>query len=130
MAEKMTKLDTNLEDPILFLASEFTVRRSVQKGAVLANLLLGGYDEGVGASLYWIDHLGTLHKMNLCGTGYGSFFALSLFDKMWHPELTQDEGLEMMKKGVAEVRKRLIVAPERFSVKVVTADGIKDLGYI
>jgi 20S proteasome subunit beta 4 len=130
MAEKMTKLDTNLEDPILFLASEFTVRRSVQNGLVLANLLLGGYDEGVGASLYWIDYLGTLHKMNICGKGYGSLFALSLFDKIWHPELTQDEGLEMMKKGVAEVRKRLIVAPERFSVKVVTADGIKDLGYI
>ena len=96
----------------------------------LVNLLLGGYDEGVGASLYWLDYLGTMHKMNLCGTGYGSYFALSLFDKLWRPDLTQDEALDMMRQGVAEVRKRLVVAPERFHVKVVTKDGISDLGYI
>jgi 20S proteasome subunit beta 4 len=94
------------------------------------NLLLAGYDEGKGASLFWFDYLGTMHKMNLCGTGYGSYFALALFDKMWHPALTQDEAFEMMKLGVAEVRKRLVVAPERFRVKVVTSEGIKDLGYI
>lgn len=94
------------------------------------NLLLGGYDEDVGASLYWLDYIGSMHKMNLGGTGYGSNFALSLFDKMWHPALTQDEALAMMKAGVAEVRKRLVVAPERFRVKVVSKDGVKDLGYI
>jgi 20S proteasome subunit beta 4 len=94
------------------------------------NLLLAGYDKRAGASLYWFDYLGTMHKMNLCGTGYGSYFALALFDKEWHPALTQDDAFEMMKKGVEEVRRRLVVAPERFRVKVVTQDGIKDLGYI
>jgi 20S proteasome alpha/beta subunit len=114
-----------------FLALEHTAHKRVQRsGVIAANLLLGGYDEGVGASLYWLDYLGTLHKMNICGTGYGSYFALSVFDRMWHPGLTQDEALEIMKKGVEEVRKRLVVAPERFNVKVVTAGGIKDLGYL
>jgi 20S proteasome subunit beta 4 len=83
-----------------------------------------------GASLYWFDYLGTMHKMNLCGTGYGSYFALSLFDKLWHPNLTQDEAFEMMKKGVSEVRKRLVVAPERFQVQVVSERGVEDLGFI
>ena len=36
----------------------------------------------------------------------------------------------MMKLGVAEVRKRLVVAPERYEVQVVTADGITKLGHI
>ena len=35
------------------------------------NLLVAGYDEGVGPSLYWLDYLATLHKVNTGGTGYG-----------------------------------------------------------
>lgn len=35
------------------------------------NLLLAGYDEGVGPSLYYIDYLGSMHSMNMAGTGYG-----------------------------------------------------------
>lgn len=37
------------------------------------NLLLAGYDEEGGPSLYYIDYLGTLHRMNMAGTGYGKF---------------------------------------------------------
>ena len=35
------------------------------------NLLVAGYDKDVGASLYWLDYLATLHKVNTGGTGYG-----------------------------------------------------------
>jgi 20S proteasome subunit beta 4 len=31
----------------------------------------------------------------------------------------------MMEKGIAEVRRRLVVAPARFIVKVVDANGIR-----
>ena len=71
-----------------------------------------------------------MHKMNIGGTGYGSYFVLSMFDKMWHPDLTEAEAFEMMKKGVEEVKRRLVVAPSRFQVKLVNKDGIKDLGYL
>ena len=35
------------------------------------NLLLAGYDESTGPSLYWMDYLATLNKINTGGTGYG-----------------------------------------------------------
>ena len=35
------------------------------------NLLLAGYDEANGPSLYWMDYLATLNKINTGGTGYG-----------------------------------------------------------
>ena len=91
------------------------------------NLLVAGYDkgEGGGASLYWLDYLATLHKVNTGGTGYGSYFTLSLFDKLWHPELTEAEALSMMEKGIEEIRRRLVVAAPKFVVKVVDANGIR-----
>jgi 20S proteasome subunit beta 4 len=40
------------------------------------NLLVAGFDEGVGASLYWLDYLATLHKVNTGGTGYGALLVV------------------------------------------------------
>ena len=57
----------------------------------------------------------------------GSYFVLSMFDKLWRPELTEADALEMMEKGVAEVRKRLIVSCPGYEIKVVDKDGIRTL---
>jgi hypothetical protein len=55
----------------------------------------------------------------------GANFTLSLFDKLWHPDVTQEEALEMMEKGIEEVKKRLVVAPAHYIIKVVDKDGIR-----
>ena len=34
----------------------------------------------------------------------GSYFVLSMLDRLWHPDLTQDEAVELMEKGIEEVR--------------------------
>lgn len=95
------------------------------------NLLIAGFDEHEGkegeASLFWMDYLATMHKMNVGGTGYGSYFVLSMLDRLWRPKLTVPEALEMMEKGVAEVLKRLVVAPPAYVIKIVDRDGIRVL---
>lgn len=98
---------------------------ALRKSPYHCNLLVAGYDKGVGPSLYWLDYLATLHKVNTGGTGYGSYFTLSLFDKLWHPDLTEAEALSMMEKGIEEVRRRLVVAAPKFLVKVVDKDGVR-----
>jgi 20S proteasome subunit beta 4 len=89
------------------------------------NLLVAGFDKDTGPALYWCDYLATLHHMNVCGTGYGSYFVLSLFDRLWRPELSEAEALELMKKGIEEVKARLVVAPSKYNIKVVDKDGIR-----
>jgi 20S proteasome subunit beta 4 len=39
--------------------------------------------------------------------------------------MTEAEALAMMEKGVEEIRRRLVVAPPKFVVKVVDADGVR-----
>ena len=34
----------------------------------------------------------------------GSYFVLSMLDRLWHRDLTQDEAVELMEKGIEEVR--------------------------
>ena len=50
---------------------------------------------------------------------------LSLFDRLWRADLSQEEALDLMEQGVAEVKRRLVVAPPDFVVKVIDKDGIR-----
>nr|QKY15271.1 proteasome subunit beta type-2 (PBD2) [Polytomella parva] len=98
---------------------------ALRKAPYHCNLLLAGYDEKNGPSLYWLDYLASLTKVNVGGTGYGSYFTLSMFDKMWHPELTPEEAVVMLDKGIEEVKKRLVVAPPSFIIKIIDKDGVR-----
>ena len=114
---------------------------ALRKRPYSTNLLIAGFDDPYaaekgdaekseqhdGASLYWMDYLATMHRMNVAGTGYGSYFVLSMLDRLWRPKLSVGEALEMMEKGVAEVLKRLVVAPPAYVIKIVDKVGIRVL---
>lgn len=63
---------------------------SIRNSPKMCNIILAGYDEDAGPSVYHIDYLGGMHKMNYGGHGYGSFFGNSLMDRCApgcrHPE--------------------------------------------
>lgn len=48
----------------------------------------------------------------------GSYFVLAMLDKLWHQNLTEEEAFQLHMKGVDEVKKRLVVAPPDFIIKV------------
>ncbi|KAF9522342.1 20S proteasome subunit [Crepidotus variabilis] len=92
------------------------------------NLLLGGYDiASDDPHLYWIDYLGTLSEVPFAAHGYGAYFALSLLDRYHDPNATLEEGLATLKRCIDEVSKRLVVSPDKYKVKVVDKDGIRDV---
>ncbi|QRV98522.1 amino-terminal nucleophile aminohydrolase [Ceratobasidium sp. AG-Ba] len=66
-------------------------------------------------SLYWIDYLGTLGEVPFAAHGYHN------------PKANFEEGLETLRRAIAEVQKRLIVGLEHWSVKVVTREGVKEV---
>lgn len=52
-------------------------------------------------------------------------FVLSLFDKLWHPNLTEEEALDMMLKGIGEVKRRVVTGASHYIIKVIDANGIR-----
>merc|ERR1712039_635054 len=103
---------------------------ALRKKPYNTNLLIAGYDEGQGPSLYYIDHLSTMHNMKAAGIGYGSCFVLSMLDKYWQPEITFEDALLIIKNGIDEVKKRFVVSPSKFVIKAVYEDGIKNIEII
>jgi len=92
------------------------------------NLLLGGYDVAADVpKLYWIDYLGTLADVPFAAHGYGSYFALSLLDRYHNPEAPLEEGVEVLKRCIAEVQKRLVISLGDFKARVVDKDGVREV---
>ncbi|XP_078537277.1 proteasome subunit beta type-2 [Lissotriton helveticus] len=91
------------------------------------NLLLAGYDEHDGPSLYYMDYLAALAQAPFAAHGYGAFLTLSILDRYYKPDLTREEAVELLRKCVEELQKRFILNLPSFNVRIIDKDGIHDL---
>ncbi|XP_073419075.1 proteasome subunit beta type-2 [Dendrobates tinctorius] len=91
------------------------------------NMLLAGYDEHDGPSLFYMDYLASLAKAPFAAHGYGAHLTLSILDRYYKPDLTREEAVELLKKCIAELKKRFILSLPAFTVRVIDKDGIHDL---
>jgi 20S proteasome subunit beta 4 len=89
------------------------------------NMLLGGFDADQGPSLYFLDYLASLHKMDFACQGYAGYFLMGLFDKYYKKGMTLDEGLKLLQLCIDQLKTRFIINNINFAVKIVTKDGVK-----
>eukprot|EP00899_Mesostigma_viride_P003462 jgi/Mesvir1/13116/Mv06092-RA.1 len=102
---------------------------NLREGMYMCNMLLGGYDPEVGGSLYFMDYLATCHKMDKAAIGYGSYFTYSLMDKHYRKNMNLEEALKLVDMCIEEIRRRLVVSPPNFIVKIVDKDGARFLAH-
>ncbi|KAJ1701267.1 hypothetical protein LUZ63_001046 [Rhynchospora breviuscula] len=102
---------------------------ALRKNPYSVNILLAGYDKGVGPSMYYIDYIATMHKIEKGAFGYGSYFCLSMMDRLYHPDMSIEEAIELIDKCIIEIRTRLVVAPPNFVIKIVDQDGAREYAW-
>ncbi|EME31735.1 20S core proteasome subunit beta 4 [Galdieria sulphuraria] len=103
--------------------------RLIREAPVLANLLLGGFDEVSGPCLYYIDYLGTLEKLDYTAQGYASFFILGTLDRYYQKDITLEQGIELMKRCIQQLGKRFVINQRNFIMKVVDKDGVRQINF-
>jgi 20S proteasome alpha/beta subunit len=86
-------------------------------------MLLAGHDGK--PALYYLDYLGTLQQIPYGAQGYSAYFVLSVFDKLYKPDLIFEEGKRAVKAAIEQIKQRFIITPRGFIVKVVDAQGIR-----
>ncbi|KAK6172009.1 hypothetical protein SNE40_018413 [Patella caerulea] len=94
------------------------------------NLLLAGYDKEDGPGLFYMDYLASLNKVPFGVHGYGGFFSLSVMDRFYRKDITQPEAMKLLQQCIDELSKRFIVNMSSFNVRMVSKDGIQNLGVI
>ncbi|OMO54426.1 Proteasome, subunit alpha/beta [Corchorus capsularis] len=113
-------------------AANFTrgeLATALRKNPYFVNILLAGYDKDIGPSLYYIDYIATLHKIEKGAFGYGSYFCLSMMDRHYHSGMTVEEAVDLVDKCIVEIRARLVVAPPNFVIKIVDKDGAREYAW-
>jgi 20S proteasome subunit beta 4 len=98
---------------------------ALRRGPYNVNLLVGGFDEDCGASLYWLDYLGTMQKMNIAAHGYGAYFTLSILDRYWKAGLDEQEAARILSLCLSEMKTRFLISTPNFCVKVVDKNGVR-----
>ncbi len=102
---------------------------ALRKGPFQVNVLLAGYDEKTGGSLYHLDYMGTLHKVKHGAQGYAQYFCSSIYDKDWTDNMTEEEALKVIEKCIKEVHTRFMINQPNFIIKKVDKDGVQVLSF-
>ncbi|KAF9622587.1 hypothetical protein IFM89_032486 [Coptis chinensis] len=103
--------------------------KALRKSPYSVNILLAGYDEETGPSLYYIDYIATCHKIEKGAFGYGSYFSLAMMDRHYHSGMSVEEAVDLVDKCILEIRTRLVVAPPNFVIKIVDKDGAREYAW-
>ncbi|KAI9322460.1 nucleophile aminohydrolase [Dichotomocladium elegans] len=92
------------------------------------NMLIGGYNTKTNQpELFWIDYLGAMASLPYGAQGYGAYFCTSLMDRYHHSDMNLEEGLDLLRKCIQELKTRFIVNLPKFLVKVITKEGVRDI---
>eukprot|EP00249_Psilotum_nudum_P010515 c22582_g1_i1 orf=423-1064(+) len=113
-------------------AANFTrseLAQALRKSPYFVNMIMAGFDKDVGPSLYYIDYIATLHKLDKAALGYCSNFVLSTMDKYYRKDMSLEEAMVLVDKCILEIRTRLIAAPPNFLIKIVDKDGARELAW-
>jgi proteasome beta subunit len=88
----------------------------------LAMMIIGGYSlkESKGV-LYGVDLLGTLYEeKNFLSFGSGSPFSLGVLEADWKPNLTKNQGINLIKTAISSSRER--DAGSGYKIQLCTVD--------
>merc|ERR1711916_36840 len=101
---------------------------AIRHGPKAVNMLLAGVDgEGAAPQLYSLDYLGAMITDSFAVHGYGSYFCLSILDQFYKDGLTEDEAVSLVDNCVQELAKRFVLNLQDFKLKVVDANGVREL---
>lgn len=124
---------TNHDSPLSLHAQANFCRselaKAIRKGPYQVNCLLGGYDEKTSeSSLYWLDYMGTLQKVDYGCQGYASNFCLSVMDRECAAEassMTEADAVDVLEHCIKELQARFLLNQTNFIVKVVDKNGVR-----
>ncbi|KAL9655514.1 hypothetical protein ABK040_002181 [Willaertia magna] len=110
-----------------FLRQELAT--ALRKGPYQTNIMVGGVDdfENAKPELYFIDYLSSIQEVKFGAHGYGSYFSLSILDKYYKDDMNVHEALDLLRRCISEIQKRLLLSTPTFIVKIVDKNGSREI---
>ena len=108
---------------------------AVRKDPYRVDLLIAGIDTVKDAdgnnkivpSVYKLDYLGTLCENPYLASGYCAYFVTALFDELYKKDMSKEEAITLCKKAVRQLKRRFLLRPTEFALRIISADGTEDM---
>lgn len=97
---ELHRLSTNRVVPVKCAATLLKQYLYRYQGHVSAALVLGGVDS-TGPHIYSIHPHGSSDKVPYATMGSGSLAAMSVFESRWKPDMTEEEGMKLVRDAIA-----------------------------
>ncbi|KAM1791510.1 hypothetical protein ACFX12_035471 [Malus domestica] len=68
----------------------------------MVNILMAGFEKEAGATLYYVDYIASLHKVEKGALGH-IYFAPSLMDRHYHSDMSVEEAIDSIDKCIVKV---------------------------
>ncbi|QEL61589.1 hypothetical protein CJJ09_003736 [Candidozyma auris] len=79
-------------------------------------------------NLNWIDYLGTQTELPYGAHGYAAFYCVSLFDRHYRPDMSVEEGKELLRMSLAELQKRMPIEFKGLNKHLQISDDDNTIG--
>ena len=112
------------EEAAAYIRNQFA--EGIRSSPYQCNCLLAGFDED-GPKLYWLDYLGSYAKLLKAAHGYGAYFLYGLMDNFYKKNMSLDDGEDIIKKCINELKTRFSINMVDFDVFKITKNGIEDI---
>ena len=112
------------EEAAAYIRNQFA--EGIRSSPYQCNCLLAGFDED-GPKLYWMDYLGSYAKLLKAAHGYGAYFLYGLMDNFYKKNMSLDDGEDIIKKCINELKTRFSINMVDFDVFKITKNGIEDI---
>ncbi|KAL7059049.1 hypothetical protein AAHC03_013200 [Spirometra sp. Aus1] len=112
-------------------AAHFTRRNLAEalrsRHPYMVNLLIAGYNPETGPELYYMDYLASMVKVPYAVHGHGGLVTLGILDSKYDAKMTEANAVHLLKACIDELQKRFVITQDRFVVRVVDKDGVRQL---
>ena len=120
-----TNLKMSTKSTASYIKTELAT--ALRKNPYQVNLLVAGWDKDIGTSLFFIDYLGAMAKMDFAAHGYCGYFLYSTMDSHWKPNMTEEEALGLARTCIKELATRFTIHQPNFKVKICSEAGVKEV---
>ena len=72
-----------------------------------------------------MDYLASLHELTRAAHGYAAHFTLGLLDRFYKKDLTEEEGINIIRLCIAELAIRFLANRTGFVIKIVDKNGVR-----
>lgn len=114
--------DLRITEESLAHVLQQSIYQSLRRNPVRVAAIVGGVSEGTG-KIFLVDSYGAVSTSRFLASGYPAYLLLSAMDRSFHPDMTPEQVVHLVKEVYKGVSQRLVLQYRDLHFRVISLDN-------